>query len=92
MKRKHQVAEELPEESLDEENGEEEEFYYISNPALGLWAVSSRFKDDSGESSPTNVKRGEANAAVASKQEASDMSGGVGGWKRPPCPTKLSSI
>ena len=22
-----------------------EEFYYISNPALGLWAVRERFKD-----------------------------------------------
>lgn len=64
------------------ENGVEEEFYYISNPALGLWAVPSRFEDDSSSSVTTN----NTNAASVSvnDQVASDMSGGVGGWKQPP--------
>ena len=67
-------------------NGEEEEFYYISNPALGLWAVPSRFEDGSEPNSPAGIhedRLGE-NTDIANGQIASDMSGGVGGWKHPP--------
>ena len=78
-----------------DENGVEEEFYYISNPALGLWAVSSRFDDDSEAttSSPRTQNGGAAiTTSIANEQEASNTSGGVGGWKRPPikciCPMK----
>lgn len=63
------------------ENGMEEEFYYISNPALGLWAVSSRFDDDSDVSSSTREDAESTN--IAKDQRGSDMSGGVGGWKKP---------
>jgi hypothetical protein len=75
--------------------GVEEEFYYISNPALGLWAVSSRFDDDS-EATTSSPRMQDGGAAIttsiANEQEASNTSGGVGGWKRPPikciCPMK----
>mmetsp|Transcript_39908 Transcript_39908/g.86025 ORF Transcript_39908/g.86025 Transcript_39908/m.86025 type:complete len:550 (-) Transcript_39908:1029-2678(-) len=66
------------------EDGVEEEFYYISNPALGLWAVSSRFEDDSEVSTFSRGKDDGASTAIASNQEASAQSGGVGGWKRAP--------
>lgn len=70
------------------ENGDEEEFYYISNPALGLWAVPSRFEDDSKEvSSSVDKNISETTNVTSSNQESSEMSGGVGGWKQPP-PTK----
>jgi len=62
----------------DEENGTEEEFYYVSNPALGLWATQDRFKE--------TEEKTERNAAVSisSQQVACDGSGGVGGWEKPP--------
>jgi len=65
------------------ENSVEEEFYYISNPALGLWAVSSRFEDESNSSPPPKKQKGD-NTSITNNQNASDMSGGVGGWKQPP--------
>ena len=37
----------------NEEDGSVEEYYYVSNPALGLWAVSSRFDEDATVSSNT---------------------------------------
>eukprot|EP00986_Skeletonema_menzelii_P000314 scaffold91_cov143-Skeletonema_menzelii.AAC.21 len=61
-----------------DENGSKEEFYYISNPALGLWAHPSRFEEESSTSTA------QKNVAISSNQEASDGSGGVGGWKKPP--------
>lgn len=69
------------------EKGEEEEFYYIGNPALGLWAVPSRFQEDESEASRLAEKQNVTKTAIAGNQEASGMSGGVGGWKQPP-PTK----
>ena len=51
-------------------DGVEEKFYYISNLALGLWAVPSRF------STSTHIN-------IDTQVEA-PMSGGVGGWKQPP--------
>jgi len=70
------------------ENGIEEEFYYISNPALGLWAVPERFEDDESNSttitsSTTSTDEQKADITI-NNQKASDMSGGVGGWKPPP--------
>jgi len=70
------------------ENGIEEEFYYISNPALGLWAVPERFEDDESKSttitsSTTSTDEQKADITI-NNQKASDMSGGVGGWKPPP--------
>ncbi|KAK1741857.1 putative lactate racemase-like protein [Skeletonema marinoi] len=64
-----------------DENGSEEEFYYISNPALGLWAHPSRFEEES-DTSDAAQKHGDV--TISSNQEASDGSGGVGGWKKPP--------
>ncbi|KAL7533167.1 hypothetical protein ACHAWF_004389, partial [Thalassiosira exigua] len=64
------------------EGGAQEEFYYISNPALGLWAVSSRFDDD--PSATNDSSKCGAPVDVSICQEASGESGGVGGWKRPP--------
>ena len=66
------------------EKGEEEEFYYISNPALGLWAVPSRFDEDASETSHLAEKQNGTKTIIAGNQEASGMSGGVGGWKKPP--------
>jgi len=61
-------------------SGVEEEFFYISNPALGLWAVQSRFDDSSASKLDADVPTISATA----NQSASDGSGGVGGWARPP--------
>jgi len=70
------------------ENGIEEEFYYISNPALGLWAVPERFEDDESNSttitSSTTSTDEQKTDITINNQKASDMSGGVGGWKPPP--------
>jgi hypothetical protein len=66
-----------------DENGVEEEFYYISisNPALGLWATPSKFEDDSRSS--TKIQSFDTTVGN-NNQKASDKSGGVGGWKHPP--------
>ena len=64
------------------DNGVDEEFYYISNPALGLWAVPSRFEDDN--SRKAEAKMDKPTFALANDQVAVDSSGGVGGWKQPP--------
>ena len=67
----------------DEAGADGEEFYYISNPALGLWAVQSRF----GSSPDEAGKESSLTCAVETgvvHQVASNNSGGVGGWKKPP--------
>lgn len=61
--------------------GIEEEIYFISNPALGLWAVQKRF-----DKSDHDVGDGPAdnNVNVSLNQNASKDSGGIGGWKKAP--------
>ena len=70
-----------------------EEYYYISNPALGLWAVASRFEEEDAKdvavvsSNKQDEEDGECSSTtniISDKQQAVDMSGGVGGWKNPP--------
>ena len=57
-----------------------EEFYYISNPALGLWAVESRFRDDEQIEQPDE---GGIETTKISPNQKAGQSGGVGGWKLP---------
>ena len=66
-----------------DENGVKEDFYYISNPALGLWATPNRFEDvdTSTHTTSPNVR---CDIKTGSNQTACDKSGGVGGWKHPP--------
>mmetsp|Transcript_1869 Transcript_1869/g.4019 ORF Transcript_1869/g.4019 Transcript_1869/m.4019 type:complete len:144 (-) Transcript_1869:105-536(-) len=69
------------------EDGEEEEFYFISNPALGLWAVPSRFVDDASADHHRDnhvIANNEISLPRAKDQKPIDISGGVGGWKLPP--------
>lgn len=66
---------------VDQTSKIEDEVYFITNPALGLWAVPSRFDESHGEnvqpeSRPTVHK--------ITEQVHSTESGGVGGWKNPP--------
>ena len=75
----------------DPGDGSKSEFYYISNPALGLWAVESRFKDDtdadSGESEDegkATKMTGDVNSLLSTEQTATKDSAGVGGWAKPP--------
>ena len=67
-----------------DEIGDETEFYYISNPALGLWAVSSRFEADAVATSSPGAHADEGTGIISGNQRGIDMSGGVGGWKQPP--------
>jgi nickel-dependent lactate racemase len=68
-----------------DENGVTEEFYYISNPALGLWATPNRFEDvDTTSSTHTTSPNVRCDITTRSNQTACDKSGGVGGWKHPP--------
>ena len=65
-------------------DGVEEEIYYISNPALGLWAVQKRF-DGSGEGIPATSENMPSGIDANKDQNASgNNSGGVGGWAKPP--------
>jgi nickel-dependent lactate racemase len=67
----------------DNENGSKSDLYYISNPALGLWSVESRFKKDPKEAltaTDTECK----DPLLSSEQTATEGSAGVGGWKKPP--------
>jgi len=69
--------------NMDDESGATEDIFYISNPALGLWALRSRFEGtdncndckDAAETDPI---------PTFSVQHAADGSGGVGGWVHPP--------
>ena len=64
--------------NVDSSSGEE--FYYISNPALGLWAVPERFEE------PSTTRGGDEAPSTTSLQNQTgvDGSGGVGGWAKPP--------
>ena len=59
----------------------EEEIYFISNPALGLWAVPSRFSDSTTEESG---KTSISTLNEIKEQVVTKNSGDVGGWKKPP--------
>lgn len=62
-------------------NVAEEEIYFISNPALGLWAVPSRFSHSPSEESEKIAK---STINVIKEQVVTKNSGDVGGWKKPP--------
>lgn len=63
-------------------DGVEEEIYFISNPALGLWAVEDRFgKNTSVASDTLPEKCVELDLNNVMHQTAVNSSGGVGGWK-----------
>jgi nickel-dependent lactate racemase len=64
-------------------NGVQEEIYFISNPALGLWAVKKRFEESHEESPPWNQCQN-LKVDAGQVQTSSDNSGGVGGWAKPP--------
>ena len=64
-----------------------EKIFYISNPALGLWAVRFRFEGSSENEVKENVGDGKVDEKVmpsVTNQNANDQSGGVGGWKKSP--------
>jgi len=70
-----------------EEDGEE--FYFIRNPALGLWSVRSHFENDDDnertkESGDADKGCHQETVTEISSQSASNNSGGVGGWSKPP--------
>lgn len=64
-------------------NGVEEEVYFISNPALGLWAVKERFEESNVEASSFEGNR-KITVDANQVQTSADSSGGVGGWAKPP--------
>ncbi|GMI40719.1 hypothetical protein TeGR_g5568, partial [Tetraparma gracilis] len=58
-----------------------EEIFYISNPALGLWSLESKFeKEEVSSGGGGDRKRAKVDVA-GGKQNAVDGSGGVGGSK-----------
>ena len=64
--------------------GVKDNFYYISNPALGLWSVKSRFDGvDERKISDGNIREDDVITSSQS-QVASNNSGGVGGWAKSP--------
>ena len=63
------------------DDGVEEEFYYISNPALGLWAVPSRFEGEGSRQVDASMNSTSTHINIDTQVEA-PMSGGVGGWKQ----------
>jgi nickel-dependent lactate racemase len=63
-----------------------EEIYFISNPALGLWAVSSRFENSNDTDISGNDDIKSNSVSVDVDQISTDNSGGVGGWKKSPIP------
>jgi nickel-dependent lactate racemase len=58
-----------------------EDIFYISNPALGLWALKSRFEEDGATSRFPPIPPDPISSL--STQNAADGSGGVGGWAKP---------
>jgi len=71
-------------------DGTRSEFYYISNPALGLWSVESRFKSDGDKIEGTEqvaekiAPSDGSDSLLSTKQTATKDSAGVGGWAKPP--------
>jgi hypothetical protein len=63
-----------------EENSEE--IFYISNPALGLWSLKSRFDEDDVAASGNGSATKDLISSLPT-QNAADGSGGVGGWAKP---------
>jgi nickel-dependent lactate racemase len=64
--------------------GKTDEFFFVSNPALGLWAVESRFHDNIDDTNGINGVAEIMSPLLETKQHAVGESGGVGGWKNPP--------
>mmetsp|Transcript_4308 Transcript_4308/g.12019 ORF Transcript_4308/g.12019 Transcript_4308/m.12019 type:complete len:521 (-) Transcript_4308:1753-3315(-) len=64
-------------------DGKTEEFYFISNPALGLWALTDRF-DQNDEDGSADKEKSVCETDAPWAQKANPSSGGVGGWARPP--------
>ncbi|KAG7397503.1 hypothetical protein PHYBOEH_000655 [Phytophthora boehmeriae] len=59
-------------------DAEGEKFFYISNPALGLWAYRGRFEGSSIPSTPAAVT-GETNLAATADASEACLDAGVGG-------------
>lgn len=72
--------------------GDKDEFYYISNPALGLWSVESRFEDAGGDNDAESANKASQltkgpdidGSLLSADQTATNDSAGVGGWVKPP--------
>jgi hypothetical protein len=67
------------------QDGTLSEIFYVSNPALGLWAVKSRFQkqkshDEGKMANDTDL----ADPLLSTEQKELKDSAGVGGWARPP--------
>ena len=64
-----------------------EDFYYIDNPALGLWAAREKFIDPENSSLIDHLVDNSSTSAMINldNQKAIDQSGGVGGWMKPKC-------
>lgn len=70
--------------NTEEVDGQASEFYYISNPALGLWALKSRFEESgSGSAGDAATDSGQTLLSTSDQQPAGE-SGGIGGWAKPP--------
>jgi hypothetical protein len=66
-------------------DGDKGEFFYVSNPALGLWAIESRFqKKESQGKRQTTSGTDHTDPLLSLEQKEVNDSGGVGGWARPP--------
>ena len=59
-----------------------EEIFYISNPALGLWALRSRFEEEEAVDDPKDAVETDP-ISTSSVQNAARGSGEVGGWANP---------
>jgi len=59
-----------------------EVIYYISNPALGLWASHSRLNELKQGTNVMETVKHESQASSIPAQNSVDGSGGVGGWKK----------
>jgi len=69
-------------------NNSREEFFYISNPAIGLWAHKSRFSKDHEQCDNSTLSSDQgASMGSSSTQRSVEASAGVGGWVHPPIPT-----